>query len=92
MSPAFQYKNYDYTKKVQSYNGKKKNIKIYIDNGGLELEQKLQPGIDKMLLVLKEKGYKPDTDLLWFFDKTAPHNEIAWAERFWRPLKFLFKK
>jgi hypothetical protein len=44
-----------------------------------------------MLSVLQSKGFLPDKDILWFKDNKAPHNENAWAERFWRPLKFLFK-
>ena len=91
MSPAFNIGKNDYASKVNQYTGLKKNIQIYMDNGGLNLEKRLQPGINKMLFVLQSKGFLPDKDFLWFKDDKAPHNEKAWAERFWRPLKFLFK-
>jgi predicted alpha/beta superfamily hydrolase len=92
MSPAFNIGKNDYILKVKQYNGPKKNIKVYIDNGGLDLEKRLQPGIDKMLSALRFKGFLPVKDFLWFKDNKAPHNEKAWAKRIWRPLKFLFKK
>lgn len=91
MSPAFKIGKNDYISKVKQYTGVKKNIKIYLDNGSLDLEENLQPGIDKMLSSLQSLGYIPGKDYLWFKDNKAHHNEKAWATRFWRPLKFLFK-
>lgn len=92
MSPAFNIDKNNYILKVKQYAGHQKNIKIYLDNGGLDLEAKLQPGIDKMLSALQFLGFVHYKDYLWFKDDKAPHNEKAWAERFWRPLKFLFPK
>ncbi len=79
MSPAFKIETLDYVSTVASYQGDKKAIKIYIDNGGVGLEQRLQPGIDDMLLVLKQQGYQED--LLWVIDESAKHTEAAWAKR-----------
>lgn len=81
MSPAFKISHIDYVKEVENYSGKKKNIKLYIDNGGIGLEEQLQPGIDEMLSALKSKGYKEPQDLLWILDKEAKHFEAAWAKR-----------
>ncbi len=92
MSPAFKIEEIDYVIKVKNYLKAKKDIKIYIDNGGIDLEKRLQPGIDEMLIILEEKGFSFNEDLVWYKDNSAPHNESAWASRFWRPLKFFFKK
>lgn len=90
LSPAFKIDKIDYVAPVKNYVGAKKNIKIYIDNGGVGLEQKLQPGIDEMLFALKEKGFVEENDLLYFKDSYAEHNESAWAKRVYRFLKFMF--
>jgi predicted alpha/beta superfamily hydrolase len=92
MSPAFKIDSIDYISIVCKTQEIRKNIKIYIDNGGLDLDERLQPGIDEMTEVLKKKGFVPGKDFLWYKDKNAPHNETAWAARFWRPLKYFFKK
>jgi len=92
MSPAFKIDQIDYVKKVEQHTGSKNNIRIYIYNGGLDLEKELQPGIDEMVNILKKKDYVPDTDFFCFKDKTASHNERAWAQNFWQPLKLFYKK
>ena len=95
MSPAFKnpegngYK-FDFVK-VFSKTEKRKNVKFYIDNGGIGLESELQPGIDEMLQALKEKKYKDGKDYLFVLDKAASHNEAAWAKRFPEALLWLMK-
>ena len=54
---------------------------VYIDNGGLGLEARLQSGIDDMMKMLERKGYKKNKDFYWFVNTTAEHNEAAWAKR-----------
>lgn len=92
MSPAFKIRHIDYVKVVANYQGKKKNIKLYIDNGGIGLEEQLQPGITDMLTVLNQQGYKKDKDYLWFLDKNAKHFEAAWAKRMPNALIWLLGK
>jgi enterochelin esterase-like enzyme len=70
----------------------KLTAKIYMDNGTVDLERRLMPGCNHMRRVLKARGYKEKKDLLWFRDEGAWHDEQAWAERLWRPLKFLYGK
>ncbi len=89
-SPAFKFRDFNYVNEVEKYNGKKKNLLFYIDNGGVGLESVLQPGIDEMIKVLKKKGYAEEKDFSVFIDKEAEHNEAAWAKRMWRPLKLFF--
>lgn len=91
LSPAFKIENIDYVTPVKNHPGKK-DIKIYIDNGGIGLEERLQPGIDEMAAALKEKGYEEGGDLMYIVDVKAEHNEKAWANRAALPLKFLFGK
>ncbi len=88
-SPAFKigtlYDGLDYVKTVQASTSKK-NIDLYIDNGTLDLEARLQPGIDDMMAELKKQNYP----FVWFSDKGATHNEQAWARRTYRPLVQFF--
>ena len=90
LSPAFKIGNINYVAPVRDFLGAKKNIKIYIDNGGIGLEEQLQPGIDEMILALKEKGFVENKDFLFVKDSLAEHNESAWAKRVYRFLEFLF--
>ncbi len=90
MSPAFLYKRFDYVDNVEAYIGDKKNIQIYIDNGGDEIDSTLQPGIDEMLSALKDKRLIVGEDIYWLKEKEAKHNEAAWADRVWRALIFHF--
>lgn len=63
---------------------------IYIDNGGVGLEQMLQPGCDLMLETLPAKGFELGRNLFWIQDPKAEHNEAAWAERVWMPLSMMY--
>ncbi|MEW5844530.1 MAG: alpha/beta hydrolase-fold protein [Bacteroidota bacterium] len=89
-SPAFKIEDIDYVKNVLAYVGKKKEITLYIDNGGVGLDARLLPGVNEMVKALEEKGFIENKDLFFFVDKTATHNEAAWAKRVWRPLKIFF--
>lgn len=90
ISPAFKLRNIDFVSSVEEYNGLKKKIRIYIDNGSVGLDESLQEGIDAMLLALKEKGYFEGDDLYYYKAPGAKHFESDWAERIWRPLIFMF--
>jgi predicted alpha/beta superfamily hydrolase len=90
MSPAFKYKDNEYISAVEIYSGPKKTLTLYIDNGGVGLEEQLQPGVDEMIKVLKQKDYIEDNDFVFYLDKDGVHNEGAWAKRIPNALKFLF--
>ncbi|MGE5457752.1 MAG: alpha/beta hydrolase-fold protein [Methanococcaceae archaeon] len=90
LSPAIKVHELNYIPYLTDYKGKKKDVKIYLDNGGLGLEAELQPGVEETIEVLKKMGYKQGKDFEVYFDKSAEHNERAWAQRLWRPLTFLF--
>ncbi|HEX2866491.1 MAG TPA: alpha/beta hydrolase-fold protein [Ignavibacteriales bacterium] len=90
LSPAFKIQDLDYLPNIVSYQGTKKELRIYIDNGGIALEKRLLPGVDETVSLLKSKGYKEGEDLMVYYDKTAEHNEPAWAKRLHIPLEFLF--
>lgn len=92
ISPAFKISGFNYVDTVINYSGKKKEINLYIDNGGVGLELELQPGVDEMLGALQNKGYELGEDILWYIDLNASHSEAAWAARIWRPLLFFFGK
>ncbi len=91
MSPAFKVMQIDYVKNVSGYKGKKKPVLFYIDNGGVGLETKLQPGIDEMLKTLKEKGYREGKDYFWLPDPQAKHFESDWAKRFPAAIRWCLK-
>lgn len=90
LSPAFKIGKIDYVSTVHSYLGANKNIKVYIYNGGVGLEEQLQPGIDEMIRVLIEKGFALNQNLLFIKDPSAEHNESAWAKNASIFLKYLF--
>jgi predicted alpha/beta superfamily hydrolase len=91
MSPAFKILQIDLVSAVRSYNGEKKDIRIYFDNGGRGVDKKLLSGIDEMITVLKDKGYKEGEDYMLVFDKEAEHTESEWAKRIPGALRFLSK-
>jgi predicted alpha/beta superfamily hydrolase len=91
-SPAFKTDRIDYVTRIRSDGKRKEPLTIYIDNGGIGLEEKLQPGIDEMLASLKRAGYQPDVDFFWYKDPAADHSETAWARRAWRPLILFWGK
>jgi predicted alpha/beta superfamily hydrolase len=93
MSPAFRLpgnsvSGWNYVSTVKD-GTKRKKVYFYIDNGGIGLEQQLQPGIDEMLKTLTNKGYRAGRDLIYVSDPTAKHNEEAWALRFPYALKLV---
>jgi predicted alpha/beta superfamily hydrolase len=95
MSPAFRSLSsdgWDYTRVVQSSNGPKKNIFLYIDNGGIGLDSQLQPGIEAMLTTLKVKGYEEGKDFVFIRDPAAKHFEADWAKRFPNALMLVLGK
>lgn len=92
MSPAFKIMHIDYVKEVRAYTGRKKKLKFYIDNGGIDLEARLQPGIDEMLQALQLQGYLKGKDYIWVQKKEAQHNEAAWAKRMPTAFKFMLGK
>lgn len=92
LSPAFIYQDWKSIRQVNQYRGAKKDIRIYIDNGGIGVEDTLQAGCNAMLKALTAQGFREGENLQWFFDPRAEHNEPAWARRVWRPLNFMFGK
>lgn len=91
MSPAYKIGPYDYISTVIN-DTTKRNLKLYIDNGGVGLEEILQPGITQMISALKLKGYTDGADFIFIKDNNAEHNEAAWAKRLPGALRFLFGK
>jgi predicted alpha/beta superfamily hydrolase len=68
----------------------KPQVKIYVDNGGLGLDHRLQIGCDLTVSELIFKGFIRGKDLEWYFDREDDHSEEAWRKRLWRPLLFFF--
>jgi len=90
VSPAFKIDRYDYVTEIKNYSGEKKPVKIYIDNGGVGIEEVLQPGIDEIISSLENFGYNRGEDYYWFKAEDSEHGEKDWAKRVWRALVFLF--
>jgi len=89
-SPAFKIDNYNFVDNVTDYNGKKKNIKVFINNGDNELDSRLQTGVDEMINALVNQGYVEGKDFYFFKAKNSQHGERDWAKSVWRSLIFLF--
>ncbi len=88
MSPAFKLENdekkleLDYVSTVADSARPEHSLTFYIDNGGVGLEKRLQPGVDAMIGALRNQGYKAEQDLFYMRDEQARHEEAAWAKRF----------
>jgi predicted alpha/beta superfamily hydrolase len=91
LSPAFNIQNIDVVSDVTAYDGKKKKLAFYIDNGGKDLEERLQPGVDEMVNALEKNGYRKGKDLFLISAPEAEHNEAAWAKRMPEALKLMLK-
>ncbi|MDH3268372.1 MAG: alpha/beta hydrolase-fold protein [Ignavibacteria bacterium] len=89
-SPAFKIEQYNFVNNVVAYHGKKKNIKVFINNGDNELDSQLQPGVDEMLQALIKEGYVQGKDFNFFKAINAQHGERDWAKSIWRALIFMF--
>ena len=90
-SPAFATDYYNYPLQIKD-SEICEDIKVYIDNGGIGVDEILQPGIDLMLETLRDKGYNEGIDFIFNIYPSAEHNEAAWAKRVPTMLKFLFNK
>lgn len=86
LSPAFQHQDFDYVAKAAEQVLPTPMPAFYLDNGTLDLEERLQPGIDAMKVFLdsREIAYE------WYLDVGAAHSEGAWANRIDIPLKWMF--
>jgi len=91
-SPAFKISSIDYVTPVSQYSGNKKDLKLFIANGGIGLEERLQPGVDEMVETLKRKGFVEGTNLLYKKYPEDRHTEGDWARRIPEALIFLFGK
>jgi predicted alpha/beta superfamily hydrolase len=94
MSPAFRNPDgfsyeFNFVQTVQNARSTPDDVFFYIDNGGVDLDALLQPGIDEMLLALDAHGYRLYQDFVFVKDDLALHNESAWAVRFPNALKLL---
>lgn len=89
-SPAFKIDRIDYVTKVKNTPAPEQDIILYIDNGGVGLEERLQPGIDEMIKALEDKGFEEGKDFYFIKDKNARHFESAWAKRFPYMLKVFY--
>ena len=87
LSPAFFKPVLD---RVRRHKGQPKPIRLYLDNGEVGLEKRLQKGCDRMLELLPRSGLTIGDDVEWRIERDAEHNEDAWAARVWRPLEFMF--
>jgi predicted alpha/beta superfamily hydrolase len=87
-SPAFRMEGEtDWSLFFTESGGDKRDVYFYVDNGGVGLEERLQPGIDYLLGFWKEQGYREGEDFVLVVDAEAEHKETAWAERFPAALK-----
>lgn len=87
-SPSFKYESFDYVDMIKKKYKKHPDMKLYIQIGTEGLEEKLLPGVNKMISFLDAKSI-PYT---YYLDKGAEHNEIAWRNKTYQPLRLFFGK
>ena len=88
MSNSFFWDDYSAVKVVDRYEGPKKHIRLYLDVGSKEVF--LRSGYERMVPLLRRKGFRKGVDLQYHIAKGGSHDEKSWGERVWRPLTFLF--
>ncbi len=88
MSPAFKvgpgmdFTEFDFIDYFKTTRENPRDVFFYIDNGGVELDGILQPGIEEMLASLELWGFEEGKDWVFIHDPAAKHFESAWAKRF----------
>lgn len=98
MSPSFNYRKPDGKLAFNYVEAFKKSTRpnpipyFYIDNGGIGLEEWLQPGIDEMLVAMKEKGLIENKHFTWKSFPDDRHSESAWAKRLPAVMLHLYKR
>ena len=90
LSPAFVFRNINAVALVENYHGESKKIRIYMDDGGVGLDNQLLPGCEAMLRALQANGFTMGENLEWYHDPEAEHSERSWSKRVWRPLLFMY--
>jgi predicted alpha/beta superfamily hydrolase len=75
-------------REIEIHKGPKKPLRFYVDVG--DRERQLIPGYNQIVSTLERVGYQKGSEMEFVVEKGAEHNEIAWAHRLWRPLKFMF--
>lgn len=92
ISPAFKIFRYDFVSPLVNNNSERKDLNLYIDDGGVGIDSMLLPGVNAMIKALKDNNYKENKNFVFNFYPKAEHNEKNWAERVWNPLLFMFGK
>jgi predicted alpha/beta superfamily hydrolase len=92
MSPAFKIRGHDFMSPVLASDTPEPLPFLYIDNGGIGLEEDLQPGIDEMIAELQKRGFEEGKDYVLTVDPDARHFEAAWAERMPGALELALRK
>jgi predicted alpha/beta superfamily hydrolase len=89
MSPAFRIEKWDYVGTVLGTRHPPGDILLYMDVGSVELEARLEPGIEAMASALETRGYRAGKDFVVVQDPGAKHHESAWGRRFPEALRLL---
>ena len=95
MSPALRVRRpngdlvIDYVSDVLSSARPQRAVRIYIDNGGRGVDEKLMPGVEAMVEALRSKGFSENADLRVVIATEDNHSESAWARRFPAAIQWL---
>jgi predicted alpha/beta superfamily hydrolase len=92
LSPAFKIGSIDYVEKVKKNFHLSDDFHLYIDNGDLGPEKKLQPGIDEMIETLKQINLLNDENFRWHLAHKHEHSEKFWGKRTEHFLKFFYPR
>lgn len=88
MSPAISIEGrFDYLPYFAGTRAQHRPGFYYLDNGGIGLEERIQPGVDRLISALEQWGYEMGSDFVFVRDADARHFEAAWGERFPKALQ-----
>lgn len=81
-SPAFKVEGQaDWSRFFTESAERPHDVFFYVYNGGVDLEARLQPGIDEMMAFWERIGFRRGKDFTLVIDPEAEHNEGAWAKQ-----------
>lgn len=92
LSGTFNLESDKILKEIKGYKGPTKDLKLYLDMGGKDIDVQSKRSYDEIIGDLSKIGYAEGRNLKSFYYPTAEHNENAWSLRLPQTLQFFFGK
>lgn len=90
LSGTFNLESDKLLKEVGNYKGPFKDLKIYLDMGGKDLDVASTRSYNELIKILNKQGYKTDQNLKTELNVAWDHNEDAWSKRLPTVFEYFF--